>query len=233
MEEESKAVQEVAKTAGKGIDAAREFGGFLAPLIKGPVEQAMKIWEDRLKYMRWERQVRLMQRAKKFLGDRGLTKPSRTIPLSFAIPLLQEAAMEDDDYLQDHWAMLLVNAADVTSGVEIRRTFISILRDLSPFDALMLDKIYQASLDAAVDKDQRIFTGNLPEKAEVWNKKEYEGKNITLLEEVELSLANLLRLGCLIFCGGWWQEHDSRCVSLSALGKAFIKACTRPNLINV
>ncbi len=47
MEEESKAVQEVAKTTGKAIDAAREAGGFIARFIVGSLEQGMGIFEDR------------------------------------------------------------------------------------------------------------------------------------------------------------------------------------------
>lgn len=37
MEEEAKAVQEVAKTTGKAIDAAREAGGFIARFVAGPL----------------------------------------------------------------------------------------------------------------------------------------------------------------------------------------------------
>ncbi len=37
MEEESNALQEMAKTTGKAIDAAREAGGCIARLVSGPV----------------------------------------------------------------------------------------------------------------------------------------------------------------------------------------------------
>jgi len=36
IEEEFKAIQEVAKTTGKAIDAAREAGGFIARFVSGP-----------------------------------------------------------------------------------------------------------------------------------------------------------------------------------------------------
>ena len=58
--ETAKAAQEVAKTTGKGIDAGLELGGFFARFTGGPLEQASGIVEDKLRYMRWERQVRLM-----------------------------------------------------------------------------------------------------------------------------------------------------------------------------
>lgn len=56
VEETAKAVQEVTKTSGKGIDASRCFGGFVAKLISGSLEQGMGIFEDKLKYIRWKRQ---------------------------------------------------------------------------------------------------------------------------------------------------------------------------------
>ncbi len=60
MSEESKAIEEVAKTTGKAIDASRELGGFLSKYVGGSLEQAMGIVEDKLKYLRFERKVRLM-----------------------------------------------------------------------------------------------------------------------------------------------------------------------------
>lgn len=53
-DEESKSIQEVAKTAGTSVDAVREFGGFVAKCIDGPLEQVIGIWNDKLKYRRWK-----------------------------------------------------------------------------------------------------------------------------------------------------------------------------------
>src|SRR3990172_5906071 len=138
MSEESKAIEEVAKTAGKAVDAGRELGGFLSKYVGGSIEQAMGIVEDKLKYLRWERQIRLVERANCFLAEKGLPQPSRKVPLQVAIPLIQGGSLEEDDWLQDRWAALLVNAADASSHVEVRRAFISILEDLTPLDALLL-----------------------------------------------------------------------------------------------
>ena len=67
VSETAKAVQEVAKATGKAIDAGQKFGGFISRYVAGSIEQGMGIFEDKLKYMRWERQVRLMQRAEQLL----------------------------------------------------------------------------------------------------------------------------------------------------------------------
>jgi hypothetical protein len=221
MKEESKAIQEVARTTGKGIDAAREVGGFIAPFIKGSLEQGLGIFEDKLKYMRWERQIRLMERAQNFLNERGMKGPTRAIPMNFAIPLLQAASMEEDNYLQDRWAALLVNAADASSEVQIRRSYISILEDLSPLDALILDKVYHASTRAGkID----VFTGHLPDEALADDPKD----NFKPSPEIQISLLNLHRLGCLTSGGGFFGPPsgvDVSRVHITALGKAFVEAC--------
>ncbi len=54
LDEESKAVQEVAKATNNAIEAGRAMGGFIAKYVAGPLEQAMGIWDDKLKYRRWE-----------------------------------------------------------------------------------------------------------------------------------------------------------------------------------
>src|SRR3972149_10968830 len=106
MNEESKTIEEVAKASGKAIDAARELGRFLLKYVGGSLEQAMGIVEDKLKYLRWERQKRLQERANQFLAERGLSRPRRNVPLQVIIPLIQGGSLEEDDSLQDRWAAL-------------------------------------------------------------------------------------------------------------------------------
>ena len=62
-----------------------------------------------------------MQRADAMLESIGLNGPNRAIPLKIAIPLFQAASLEDDDYLQDLWAKLLVNGGNAESGIDIKR----------------------------------------------------------------------------------------------------------------
>lgn len=128
--EVAKATGEVAKASGKAIDASREAGGFLARFIQGPLEQVSGIIEDQLKYFRWKRGHRLLDRANQFLKDRGLTGPTRTVPLKIAVEIMREGSQEENDELQDRWAQLLVNAADADSGVDVRPMYLGTLKDL-------------------------------------------------------------------------------------------------------
>ncbi len=45
------------------------MGNFITPLIKGNVEQWIGIFEDKLKYIRWERQQRLIKRSHEVLEE--------------------------------------------------------------------------------------------------------------------------------------------------------------------
>lgn len=224
MTEEAKAVQEVAKTTSNAIDATRELGGFLSKYAGGSIEQAMGIVEDKLKYLRWERQVRLIERANLFLSERGLKQPSRQVPLNIAIPILQGASLEDNDELQDKWAALLTNAADASTHIEARRAFISILENLALIDAKILEKIYSPHLKSPSDSGEllEIWTAYLPDH--VRTEKPGEG-SLRLPINIEVSLGNIARLGLIVsamaFGGGL------ECIHQTAMGREFVRACSR------
>lgn len=221
MEEEAKAVQEVAKTAGKVVDAARETAGFIARFVSGPLEQGMGIFEDHLRYMRWERQSRLMQRAQEFLRVGGLSAPTRPVPLKLLIPIMQGASLEEDDDLQDRWAALLVNAANANFRNEVRRSYAAILEQLTPLDARLLDVLY--SLPFEQSQHDGIATAKLPKYARIKEEKEHEFPLPS--EEIVISLSNLARLGCLRPGMTWGGGESFGRVNPTVAGKAFVEAC--------
>lgn len=223
MSDESKAVEEVAKTTGKAIDAGRELGGFISKYAGGAIEQLMGIFEDKFKYMRWERQIRLMQRANTFLWLKGLDAPSRYVPLGFTIPVMQAGSLEEDDSLQDRWAALLANAADDSINIDVRRAFVSILEDLTSLDALVLEKIY--AIDGASDLDKEIWTTYLPERATVDRP---EQESVRPSEDVEVALGNLARLGLVASAMVWGGASLHSCVHKTPLGSEFLRAISIP-----
>ncbi len=224
--EGAKAAQEIARATGKGIDAAREAGGFIAKYIDGPLEQASAIWTEKLRYVRWERQIDFMQRANAKLAALGMSQPTRPIPLKIAIPLLQEGAMEEDDYLQDRWTNLLVNAANSNSGIEVRATYIGMLRDMTSLDVQILAAIYSLPFDAS--RQRTVWTGDLPTRARLVEIAE-EPKNdndVVLSKEVQVSLENLRRLGCIEALRNLYGGYFSGRVLPTTLGRGFFEACT-------
>jgi len=220
--EHAKAVAEVATTAGKAIDASREAGRFISRFIGGPLEQGMGIFEDRLRYMRWERQVRLMRRSEEVLRNLGINGPTRPVPMKIAIPLFQAASMEENDSLQDRWVNLLVNAANKDSGVEVNRSYIEILSQITPLEAQILDTLY--SLPFAEIQHAGVLTADLPGRANLAP----ENSSMWMGEpayEITLALANLARIGTLrptLTMGG---GETFRRVTPTILGSAFVSAC--------
>jgi hypothetical protein len=220
MTEEAKAVKEVAKTAGKAIDASREVGGFISKFIAGPLEQGLGIFEDKLKYMRWELQVAFMDKVNKKMAELGLKGPTQPVPMKITIPLLQAASMEDDDNLQELWANLLVNAADKDSGVEVHRNHITILQDLTSFDARILQKAYSAKVEYGVS----IGVWALPEELFVMEPSD-KTKRKQPKEDVALAIENLCRLR-LLQSAVWAAAESIGAVYQTRLGRHLYKACT-------
>ena len=221
LSEASKATTQIAETTGKAIDAAREAGGFISKFVAGPLEQGMGIFEDRLRYMRWERQLRLMRRSEEVLRELGLPAPTRAVPLKIAIPLLQSASMEDEDELQDRWVNLLVNAANAESGIDIQRSYIEILSQISSLEARILDAVYSLPFESTLHNG--VATANLPQYASVAPEDLRNEPEPSAL--VQLAIANLARLGCLkpgLTMGG--GEYFSK-VNPTYLGRSFVRAC--------
>ena len=224
MTDEAKAAAEIAKTTGKAIDSASKLGGFMSRFITGPLEQLSGIAEDHFKFMRWERQVRLMERADLVFQARGMSVATRAVPLNIAVPILQAGSLEENNELQDIWANMLVNAGDSSVDVQFRHAFISMAEDLTYLDKQVLECIYSTSLVG--NKDVAISVHGLPKQLLVLRSpvdKQREASPINL--QVEVSLGNLARLGMIEFGQYMGDDFDScRCIHRTSLGAEFMKA---------
>lgn len=225
--ESAKAVQEVSKLAGKMIDSCDEFGRFITDYADASLSVAFGIFEDKLRYMRWERQVRLMQRANSFLAQEGFDKPTRVIPLKYAVPLLQAASLEDDDYLQDLWAKLIVNSVIPTNGALINRTLIDILERLSPVEAKILNVVYEIPYEDM--HHHGVCTRNLPESALRLGEHGEQGDKGEPKDEVKFALANLDRLGCISVARSMGGGQLFAQINPTLLGKTLVDACKLPS----
>lgn len=184
----------------------------------------MGIFEDKLKYIRWERQIRMIQKSEEFLTKAGLSSPTRSVPLNIAIPILQAAGIEEDDELQNRWAALLVNASNADFNVDIRRSYVSILEQLNSFDVLVMEAIY--SLPFNTTQHDGIVAADLPDSPRVPIKD--EGELPQPSEKLLLSLSNLARLGCLRPAGTWGGGESYARINPTVAGKVFIEACRLP-----
>jgi hypothetical protein len=97
------------------------------------------------------------------MAERGLEAPSRPIPFSFSVPLIEHASLEADEELQDIWARMLANAADAESGTQPRTAFIGMLKDMTAFDVARLAQIAKIT---PLTKNGLVYTLNFPDSDE-------------------------------------------------------------------
>lgn len=223
ISESARAIQEASKSAGKLLDITKEAGTFISKYISGTVEQGIGIFEDKLKYYRWERQQRMMIQAEAVMKELGIVAPTRSIPLKIAIPLFEAAAIEDDNDLQDQWIGLLVNYANADSGVELNRVYVEILSEISSLEAKILDAIYLLPFNEM--QHTGVATFELPNMANIIKENCDASQLLEPNQEVKLAIANLSRLGCLkqtlTFGGG----ESFKKINPTFLGKSFVDAC--------
>ena len=221
----AKATEATANASKEVIEAGRDLGRFLS----GPAGEVVGMLWDHLKVVRFERQIRLSERVRQFLGKRGMDGPTRRIPLKIGLPLLDHATLEEDDALQDIWARLLVNGGDAQSGVEIRRAFVSVLAEMTALDVRNLAAIEQVSPADLSGASLGVWTSELPDLAMSISRREAGVYDKSPSAEVLTSLSNLERLGC-IYSGNQFERINGssplRAVGLTPFGQAFVQACT-------
>ncbi|ULR89734.1 Abi-alpha family protein [Comamonas sp. B21-038] len=227
VSESAVAVQEVAKTTRSAIEATRDAGSFLAKYLDGPLVQMSGLLEDTLRYRRGVRLIRLEKRFQEELQANGTKIDVKRLPINFALSVLEEGSLEEDDDLQDLWARLLANVADAGVGVSPRRAYISLIKDLSPLDALVFELIYSVP---DVPNGKPIVTYQLPQKAFRADGLD-KADILEPSEEIVLSLANLERLGLLSYGPSWGGGEIFKYVNKTVPGRDFMKAIGRRSAI--
>lgn len=235
MEESSKAVAEVAKLGTASVDAGVKLGGFLAKVLGEPFQEAVGLFGDKLKLYRFQNQVAIMDKVNKILNKR---KVSDTIPIppKFAIPAMEYASLEEDENIQDIWCKLLANGLDPNRNVEIKYSYIEIIKSLTPLDALVLKKIYDSSVSSQMT--DVITTQN------VLGVEEMPIDYYDVLRElptkrpwaIRISLCNLMRMQCITESGLHKTVSDlliygkkycqfNEAYQITYLGYDFVQAC--------
>ena len=179
----------------KAIDGLRNTGEFFNRVFGGLVEDGVGIVADKLKYYRIERAALLATKTEERLRKRGI---ETTVPVApkMAIPLIENATLEDDDELHTLWANLLANAMDPDKSHEVKHTHVSILKEMESLDVRIL---LQFATEKLKKYPKEQFSEVHFDRAKV-----AENFNMTV-DTIDLSLLNLMRLGCVtpgIISGG-------------------------------
>jgi hypothetical protein len=98
----ARASRAIAKTTGKGIDAAREFGGWLNKVFgRSIVNTVDLVWTNRVETLKiraaiydYKKLVLLARAVEKELKKQHVKRP-HSVPAKIALPLLENATMEN------------------------------------------------------------------------------------------------------------------------------------------
>jgi len=222
IEEVSKAVQSVAKTASDYKDLVGDAGGFLGKIF-GPAATEAGMWvRDYLHGRRIELAIRQRDRVEQLLNERGITS-IRPLPLAEGIPLIDAATLEEDPGLAEMFSNLIASFIDGSSDDFLPRTFIRTLREMSPFEAILLKKIANAP-ESATNEAGFMYTELLPE--DYLDAPKASDENVQKpTQRVELALASLENLGCVEVGRAMNGNALSGYALLTVYGKPLMSAC--------
>lgn len=124
------------------IEAAEKLGQFFSNVFGEPIKTSVGMLQDKLGVIRWERQLRLADRVKEILDQRRNEGNRVSVPPRLALPIIEAASIESDDFLQDLWANLLASAMNSVTAPKVRSAFVDIIKQLEPIDVKLLEFCY-------------------------------------------------------------------------------------------
>lgn len=188
--------------------------------VAGPAASEIgQMLQDNVRVYRLKNQLRLIEKAKKYLEEAGVTP--RPVPFRTLLPLLEKGSLEDDEALNDRWAALLANAADASYDGVITPSFPNIMEQLSPYEVKALDFLYSELHNK--DLSFAVNFSRIEKSCDLTH------------ENLCLAADNMSRVGLVIPGGEMGKNKYSLelrgyfVLGMTALGKAFVKSCTRSN----
>ena len=142
IEEVAKAIQESAKLGEKSLDTAVKAGNFFIKIFEEPKNEIIGMVTDKLRFIRWKRLVQMSEEVEKILLDKNIKK-TRTISPKIALPIFEEATLEEDPDLQYLWNHLLANAMNPEFNDDIRYGFIDMIKGITGIEAKLLNEFYE------------------------------------------------------------------------------------------
>lgn len=129
---------------------------FLARILGPGAEEIGEIGREYIKGRRAKNLARTLADADKQLADVG--REAQEVPLTTLDPLLDAASLEADPTLAEKWAALLANAADSAHSTAITAGYVEILRQLTPAEARLLDKLFMSADKRFQDKGATSYS---------------------------------------------------------------------------
>lgn len=208
--------------------AANQVGAFTGTLFGGASVELNEILAETVRSWRFARSLKHREKAMRQMEEAGLDP--RQVPLRTLVPLLENASLEDDEGMVDRYASLLANAASPEGSVP--PSFPTILRDLEPVQAQMLDSLYDALMPLGPSFRVRFGIGHEGMIGAGFDLDEatfrYHIDNLARLRLV-LNLGVAPTINILESMTHTTEYQPGALITLTELGRVFVRACRPPS----
>ena len=192
-----------------------------------------------------------MVKAERIIVEKKLDTSFRQISPKLALPIFQNASIEDDESLHDLWAKLLV--ASIDPAIKKPRTaFIDIIKQLEPIDVNIMKELFDLYNKEKIAKEKRLIKFKPPytviDPSEIKLHTSLFRKELHIEDEIYwAAIDNLQRLG---LCRSYIEEDSIEntqpdgdveysevvsfhggynCLCITTLGLDFVRICTYNN----
>jgi hypothetical protein len=118
----------------KGLDLATNF---LDKLIVPAIEETGLLLKDKVTFWRLKNQIKTLNKTQEYCEKHNISLKS--ISLKLLCPLMENASLEEDEFLQDKWSILLGNMVDSEQNIE-NHVFPFLLGQISKPEFINLEK---------------------------------------------------------------------------------------------
>lgn len=198
---------------------------FLVSVIPGFVKEFGGVVNDSVNGWRVRNIIQIISKTKDLIDKSGLTH--QELSGKFIVHAIEKASVEDDETLQEKWAILLTN---VSTGIEPDVKYISILSELSTKEARLLEALSESVVRGRVVVVEEVHGTHIRETL-FSTQKSAEYLNISLLE-AQIMIDNFYRLNICqppamesISAGGTSPSlRTNETFTFTDLDRAFLKA---------
>ena len=162
-------------TVEKGLEIAKDF---LDKLVMPSVEETGLLIKDKVTYWKFKNQVKILNKAKEYCEKHGINP--KTVSFKLLVPLIETSSLEEDELLQDKWAILLGNLVDSDQNIE-NHVFPYILGQISTNEYLILEKVVS-------DKKKRVSSLKKELEKFIEDKPKIESDLIKKIQSLEESI---------------------------------------------
>lgn len=230
-EEIAKAIQESAKLGEKGLEIADKAASFFMKIFREPINEVSGMITDKLRFIRWKRMVQMADDVNKILQEKKIVN-TRAVPPKIALPIIEEASLEDDPSLQYLWNHLLANAMNPNFNDELRYGFVEMIKGITGIEAKLLNEFYEIlSREGKIRPLSDVFLYSFT--------KEQIMQTLSISADVyAISVNNLIRMQLFSpafitddgTMGGYGQltvHKGIDAMTLTPLGIKFVEACMK------